>query len=176
MKKTAFFFILNLTACNYYSIQNEYKEDVRAGYVIIKSGQCLEFFDLPVLGDFPLKFRYKDHQLMSDKLYKPGHYKVSKQAEILKQKQPCDLDPVRKKDHLEAVNQKKAKENSSPAKNDEKLENNNKSQTETNAGADNRGPIKPSNPSSEKKKESQEPKTKDKTKKQDIDEIEVILI
>ena len=171
MKKTAFFFILNLTACNYYSIQNEYKEDVRAGYVIIKSGQCLEFFDLPFLGDFPLKFRYKDHQLMSDKLYKPGHYKVSKQAEILKEKQPCDLDPVRKKDHLEAVNPEKNKENSNSAKNGARLDD--KSHTEENTGADNKVPVKPLNPSSEEKKSQ---KFKDKTKKQDIDEIEVILI
>ena len=100
MKKLILLSFLSLTACNYYTIQNDYTEEVRAGYVLIKSGQCLEFFDLPILGDFPLKFRYKDHQLMFDDLYKPGHYKVSKQGDILKQTQPCDLDPVREKDNL----------------------------------------------------------------------------
>ena len=90
---------LNLTACKYYTIQNDYIEDVRAGYVIINNGQCLEFFDFPFFGEFPLKFRYKDHQLMSDKLYPSGHYKISKEGDILKQKTACELDPVRKKDN-----------------------------------------------------------------------------
>ena len=95
-----FFFILSLTACNYYTIQNSYKEDVRAGYVVIKSDQCSEFFDFPVFGDFPLQFRYKDHQLMSDKLYPPGYYQVSSAGDIVKQEKPCELDPVRKRDDL----------------------------------------------------------------------------
>ncbi|MDE0092759.1 MAG: hypothetical protein OXN83_05705 [Oligoflexia bacterium] len=97
MKKIIFFFVLSLTACEYYTIQNNYVEGVRAGYVVINSGQCLEFFDFPVFGDFPLQFRYKDHQLISDEIYPSGHYKVSEKGDILRQKKPCELDPVRKK-------------------------------------------------------------------------------
>ena len=133
MKKLVCYFFLSLTACDYYTIQNNYKEDVRAGYVIIKSGQCLEFFDLPFLGDFPLRFRYKDHQLMSDKLYRSGHYKVSQTADIVKEKQACDLDPVRKKESLEVDitaenNQqntetlKQVQENTIPQDKDEEVE------------------------------------------------------
>ena len=101
MKKMICFFILSLTACKDYTIQNNYREDVRAGYVVINSGQCLPFSDFPFLGDFPLKFRYKDHQLMSDELFPPGHYTISEKGEILKQKTACELDPVRKKETRE---------------------------------------------------------------------------
>ena len=110
-------------ACDYYTIQNDYKEDVRAGYVVIKDGQCLEFFDLPFLGDFPLKFRYKDHQLISDKLYSPGHYTVSKTADILKQNQPCELDPVREKDGLRPISEKKNRESQENTKANEVKDN-----------------------------------------------------
>ena len=102
MKKTIFFFTLIL-GCDHYTIKNSYIEDVRAGYTVIRSGQCVAFFDFPVLGDFPLKFRYKDHQLMSSALYQPGHYEISQTGDILKKNQSCDLDPVKQKDDSESV-------------------------------------------------------------------------
>ena len=153
MKKIILFFILSITACDNYTIQNDYIEDVRAGYVIINSGQCLEFFDFPILGDFPLKFRYKDHQLMSGKLYKPGHYKVSKQGDILKQNKACELDPVRKKDSS------KTGEDSSQIETDD---------------------LKPLDSSAEEQNKppspALKPKIQDKTPKQNTKEIEVISV
>ena len=103
MKKVIVCFSLILTACNYYTIKNNYMEDVRAGYAVIKKGQCLEFFSFPILGDFPLKFRDKDHQLMSSTLYPPGHYEISQKGDILKQSQPCELDPVKPRDDSESA-------------------------------------------------------------------------
>ena len=38
---------------------------------------------------------------MSDSVYKPGNYKVSKEGNIVKQDKACDLDPIRKKDNIE---------------------------------------------------------------------------
>ena len=108
MKKTILFFTFILTACDYYTIKNNYMEDVRAGYVVIKSGQCVEFFDFPVLGDFPLKFRYKDHQLVSNTSYQPSHYEISTKGNILKKAQACDLDPVKQKDDLESKQNKES--------------------------------------------------------------------
>ena len=110
MKKKVLFLSFILTACDYYTIKNNYMEDVRAGYVVIKSGQCVEFFDFPFLGDFPLKFRYKDHQLMSNSLYQSGHYEISIRGNVLKKNKACDLDPVKQKEELES-NQNKESEN-----------------------------------------------------------------
>ena len=104
MKKMICFFILSLTACNTYTVQNSFEEDVRAGYVIIRSGQCLIFFDFPIVGDFPLQFRDKNHQLLSDKFYQKGHYEVSKEGDILKKDQQCERDPVRKKENPDIQN------------------------------------------------------------------------
>ena len=74
----------------------------------------MEFFDFPFLGDFPLKFRYKDHQLISGKLYQSGNYKISQATEIIKQKQACDLDPIRQKDNLEKDDENKKNDEEQP--------------------------------------------------------------
>ena len=172
MKKMVFFFALNLTACKNYTIKNDYIEDVRAGYVIIKSGQCLPFFDLPFLGDFPMKFRYKDHQLMSKELYKPGHYKISKQADILKQREPCELDPVKKKTGKEAsafeAEQAENKEDTAQTKEGDFSSEDDKSATPM---FDNS--LKKQNESSS---QNPDPKDQDKTSKQSTHEFRLIAI
>ena len=95
--KTAFIFCCPfLFACEIYSIQNNYKESVWVGSILLKSKQCLEFFDLPLLGDFPIKFRDKNHQLISSKAYPPSHYIISEQGEIIKRNKACELEPVKK--------------------------------------------------------------------------------
>ena len=174
MKKTILFVwsLSLLTACDYYTIQNDYIEDVIAGYVVINEGQCLEFFDFPFLGDFPLRFRYKDHQLMSESFYKPGHYKISKQGDILKQKHACELDPVRKKESL-------TQEEANPTKEDpEKTETDLKTEEETNhIGTDLKDKTDKTDSSSEDSSSSPNKKPdQDKTPIQNTKEVEIISV
>lgn len=92
------FFIVSLFflfGCNnIYTIQNKYKENVIAGSVILSPSQCVEFFDFPLIGDFPIKFRYKNNQLFSRKSYPPAHYVISEKAEIVKQDKACPIEIV----------------------------------------------------------------------------------
>ena len=99
MKKSFLFCFLFLFACDVYTIQNGYKEDVMAGFVVLtpNQNQCVEFFDFPVIGDFPIKFRYKNNELFSKKSYPAANYKISEQGEIIKQDKPCEIDIVGEK-------------------------------------------------------------------------------
>ena len=67
-----------------YTIKNDYRENIVVGDVVLTPSQCVEFFDFPFIGDFPIKLRYKDRQLISDKAYPPAHYMISEQGEIFK--------------------------------------------------------------------------------------------
>lgn len=93
------FSLLFLCACGkqIYTIKNNYKESIIAGSVVLTPTQCVEFLDFPVIGDFPIKFRYKDRELFFEKSYPPAHYIVSEQGEILKQNQACKIEVVKER-------------------------------------------------------------------------------
>jgi len=92
------FLCLFLMSCDkrIYTIKNNYTDNIIAGSVVLSPSQCVEFFDFPLIGDFPIKFRYKDREFFSDKSYPRGHYLVSEKAEVLKQDKACKIDVIKK--------------------------------------------------------------------------------
>ena len=89
-------FFVFCTACDIYTIHNQFEKTIIAGWVTLRPNQCIEFFDFPLIGDFPLKFRYKDNTLISETLYLPNHYMISSKGEILKQDKACKIERVGK--------------------------------------------------------------------------------
>lgn len=85
-------FIFLLSNCDLYTVKNNYNTDIIAGSVVLKPQQCVEFFDFPLIGDFPMKFKNINRQLLSDKLYPPAHYIVSDEGKILKQDTACEIE------------------------------------------------------------------------------------
>ncbi len=97
MKQAYFAFcVIFLGGCGklIYTIQNQYEEKIVAGHVVLNSDQCVEFFDFPWIGDFPIKFRYKNRYLISGKSYPPGHYIISDRGKILKQSKACPIEII----------------------------------------------------------------------------------
>ena len=95
MRLNLVFLLVCLFSCDIYTVKNNYKEDILAGEVVLSTKQCVEFFDFPLIGDFPIRFKYKDpNHLISDKLHPPGHYEISKSGAILKKKSACSIDII----------------------------------------------------------------------------------
>ena len=93
-----------------YTIQNNFKEDIVAGFAVLTPAQCVEFFDFPLIGDFPIKFRYKNHLLISDKTYPASHYIISKEGKIIQKNNACQIDkvginPLGEEEQNDSVNQ-----------------------------------------------------------------------
>ena len=80
------------SACDPYTVENGYTERISAGSVVILPAQCVELFHFPLLGDFPLQFRYADRNLISPEDQSPGHYFISSGGEVLKRERPCAKD------------------------------------------------------------------------------------
>ena len=83
-----------LIACDVWTINNDFKQRIVAGSTVILPGQCVEFIDIFLLGDFPLQFKYQNYHLISKKAYPAGHYLISEEGEIVKQKKACPMEIV----------------------------------------------------------------------------------
>lgn len=80
------------SACEPYTVENGYSERISAGSVVIMPYQCVELFNFPFVGDFPLRFRYADRGFISTENQPPGHYFISSEGEILNREEPCEKD------------------------------------------------------------------------------------
>ena len=83
-----------LIACDVWTIKNDFKQRIVAGSSVILPGQCVEFIDIFLLGDFPLQFKYQNYHLISKKAYPAGHYLISEEGGIVKQKKACPMEIV----------------------------------------------------------------------------------
>ena len=80
-----------------YTIHNQYPEDIIAGSVVLTPGQCVEFLDAPLIGDFPIQFRYKGRELFSKQSHPPAHYVISEKGEVVEKNTACPIEIVGKK-------------------------------------------------------------------------------
>ena len=101
-KKFFLLFFCFFFGCDVYTVQNGFNERIIAGSFVIMPGQCMEFIDLPLFGDFPIKFKYQNNDLISEKAYPPENYLVSEKADIVEQGTRCKMEEVGKKPENEA--------------------------------------------------------------------------
>ena len=94
MNKFFLFFFLFCFACDVWTVKNDFPQRIVAGSFVILPDQCVEFIDIFLFGDFPIKFKYENYHLISEKTYPPGHYLISEEGEIIKQKEACKMEIV----------------------------------------------------------------------------------